>query len=67
MDESDVIAAIQAGNTAALQWYVITHPASTNLQSITSNASGTTISTVGSSQSLIVLAVIAAAVFVFLK
>lgn len=67
MDESDVLTAIQAGDTDLLQWYVLTHPASTNLQSITSSATGTTISTVGSSQTVLLLAVVALAAFLFLK
>ncbi len=67
MDTADVLAAIQSGNTAALQWYVITHPASTNLQSITSNAAGTTISTVGGNQTVLLLAALAVVAYVLLK
>lgn len=64
MDESDVLSAIQTGNTVALQWYILTHPASTNLiGSASSTIGGTTVST-GSNSTLLLLGLLGLAAYV---
>jgi len=67
MTEQNVLDAIQSGNTLAMQWYILTHPASTNLVGSAQASFGGATVTTGSTSTLLVLVLLGLGAYAVLR